>query len=128
MRDVAMALVPGMMAPTASVAARNAAIEMMAAVPPQTYRLAVAAIAAFDGRAHLAGIPVPVLCLAAEHDETSSPAVLQGMAQRIPGADYRCLKGLGHLAPVEDPPRWAAEVADWCGRRIAGQWNSRVAQ
>ena len=119
MRDIAAALVPGMMAPAASTEARAAAVAMMADVPPQTYRLAVAAVAAFEGRAHLASIRVPTLCLAAEHDVTSEPAVLQRMAQRIPGADYQCLEGLGHLAPIEDPPRWAAAVADWCSRRIA---------
>ena len=125
MREIATALVPGMMAPEASGEARAAAIAMMADVPPQTYRLAVAAIAAFEGRAHLPAIRVPTLCLAAEHDVTSAPAVLQRMAQRIPDADYECLEGLGHLAPIEDPSRWAAVVADWCSRRIAIPTASR---
>ena len=114
-------LVPGMMAPTASADAVRAGVAMMAAVPPRTYRSAVAAITAFDGRPHLGRIRVPTLCLAAEHDQTSAPAVLQRMAQRIPGADYRCLAGLGHLAPIEDPPAWAGAVAAWCRQRISGE-------
>jgi hypothetical protein len=40
------------------------------------------------------------------------------MSQRIPGADYQCLEALGHLAPIEDPARWAAAVGQWCDRRI----------
>lgn len=119
MLEVATALVPGMMAPAASAEARRAGVTMMAAVPPQTYRRAVAAIAAFDGRAHLGSIEVPTLCLAAALDQTAAPTVLQRMAQRIPGADYQCLDGVGHLAPIEDTPRWAAAVAAWCRRRIA---------
>ena len=118
MREIAATLVPGMMAPAASAAAREAGVAMMAAVPPQTYRLAVAAISAFDARAHLPRIAVPTLCLAAAHDETAAPGVLERMAQHSPGADYQCLDGLGHLAPIEDPPRWAAAVAAWCDRRI----------
>jgi pimeloyl-ACP methyl ester carboxylesterase len=119
MREVAATLVPGMMAPSASAEARAAGIAMMAAVPPETYRLAVAAIAAFDGRAHLGSISIPTLCLAAEHDTTAAPAVLERMSQRIAGADYQCLAGLGHLAPIEDPRRWSAVVAQWCSRRVA---------
>lgn len=119
MLEVATALVPGMMAPHASADALHAGMAMMAAVPAQTYRRALAAITAFEGRTHLGNIRVPTLCLAAEHDKTSAPAVLQRMAQRIPGADYHCLAGLGHLAPIEDPPRWAAAVAAWCRQRIA---------
>ncbi|HZH07266.1 MAG TPA: alpha/beta fold hydrolase [Lautropia sp.] len=118
MRDIATALVPTMMAPTASAETRDAGVAMMAAVPPETYRLAVSAVAAFDGRAHLEAIQVPTLCLAAEHDTTAAPAVLQRMSQRIPGADYQCLEALGHLAPIEDPARWAAAVGQWCDRRI----------
>jgi pimeloyl-ACP methyl ester carboxylesterase len=118
MHDMAASLVPGLMAPTASNAAKAAGVAMMAAVPPQTYRLAIAALTAFDAREHLARIRVPVLCLAAEFDTTSAPAVLQRMAERIRGADYQCLPGLGHLAPIENPQRWAAAVATWCGRRI----------
>jgi pimeloyl-ACP methyl ester carboxylesterase len=118
MREIAETLVPAMMAPHPSADALRAGVAMMAAVPAATYRKAVAAITAFDGRAHLGRIRVPTLCLAAAHDQTAAPAVLQRMAQRIPGADYLCLDGLGHLAPIEDAPRWAAVVAQWCRQRI----------
>ncbi len=119
MREIAATLVPAMMAPTASAAAQEAGVAMMAAVPPPTYRLAIAAISAFDRRAHLGAIVVPTLCLAAGQDETAAPIVLERMAQRIPGADYECLPDLGHLAPIEDPQRWAGALAAWCERRIA---------
>ena len=55
MAEIAAALVPSMMAPTPlRRGPRARGVAMMAAVPPQTYRRAVAAIAAFDRRAHLA--------------------------------------------------------------------------
>jgi 3-oxoadipate enol-lactonase len=119
MREIGSRLAPTLMAPGTPAAVVERGIAMMAAVPPETYRKAVAAITRFDGRAALSGITVPTLCLAAEHDKTSSPEVLSRMATKIPGADYECLTGLGHLAPIENPARWADTIGAWCARRLA---------
>jgi pimeloyl-ACP methyl ester carboxylesterase len=110
MAQVAGKLVPTMLSPEASPEAHAAGIALMSAVPPDTYRKAVAALVQFDRRAHLPDITVPVLCLAASLDRTAAPEVLQKMAARIPGARYECLEGLGHLAPTESPERYCAAV------------------
>jgi pimeloyl-ACP methyl ester carboxylesterase len=94
--------------------ARCAAV--MARVPEATYRAALHAIVGFDRRADLPRIAVPTLCLAGECDRNASPAVMQRMAQAIPGAEYRCLPGVGHLAAMEAPVPFHAALLDFLRR------------
>lgn len=112
MVGMAERLVPTMLSPQAVAGAEARAIAVMARVPESTYRSALAAIVAFDRRAALPAIGVPTLCLAAEHDRTAPPEVMQRMAARIPGAHYLCLTGAGHIANVEQPEAFNAAV---CG-------------
>ncbi|MCE2658274.1 MAG: alpha/beta hydrolase [Rubrivivax sp.] len=110
MPALAQRLVAGMVAPGCppDVQARGAAV--MAQVPEATYRAALQAIVGFDRRAGLPTITVPTLCLAAEHDRTAPPEVMQRMAERIPGGTYACIGGAGHLANVEQPQAFADAV------------------
>lgn len=103
MADLAPAIVAGLMAPRAPAAARAAAEAAMAAVPPDAYRAALQALVGFDRRAALAAIRVPVLALAGAEDRTAPPAVMEKMAAKIPGATFRVLPGVGHLANLENP-------------------------
>ena len=118
MDGMARRLVPAMVAPGASDAAREAAIDVMARVPEASYRVALEAIAAFDRRAALPAIAVPTLCLAAEHDRTAPPEVMQRMAQRIPGAEYHCLADAGHIANVEQPAAFQAALLSFLKRHF----------
>jgi len=113
MAGMARKLVPAMVGPQADDAARAQAVEVMSRVPEATYRAALHAIAGFDRRAALPAIDVPTLCLAGEHDATAPPKVMQGMAARIPGAQYRCLAGAGHIANVEQPAAFNAALVDF---------------
>ena len=110
MADVAQALVPAMLGGQALPSARAEATTLMAGVRSATYRKALAELVRFDRRPLLPTIAVPVLCLAAEDDKTAPPAVLSKMAEKIPGARYECLPGLGHLAPLEHPARFCAAI------------------
>lgn len=125
MADVAAGLVPSLMAPAAPAAAIERAAGLMAGIPEPVYRAALGALVRFEQRALLPTIAVPVLCLAAEHDRTAPPAVMQRMAERIPGARYACLAGLGHLAPIEDPAAFTAAVDDFLTRLPAGTASER---
>jgi 3-oxoadipate enol-lactonase len=116
MAGMATRLVPQMVAPLASADARERAINVMSRVPEETYRAALRAIVAFDRRAALTAINVPVLCLAAEHDRTAPPAVMERMAARIPGAEYECLADGGHIANVEQPAAFDAAVISFLER------------
>lgn len=103
MSDVAPNLVRGMVAADADPAAIRRAIEIMSAVPPGTYRAALHTLMNFDRRALLPAIMVPTLALAGEVDPNAPPAVMQKMAEKIPGALYECLPRTGHLASLEQP-------------------------
>ncbi|MCB2029228.1 MAG: alpha/beta fold hydrolase, partial [Rhodoferax sp.] len=92
-----------MMAPDAGPQGLQLARDVMAAVPQASYRAALQAIVAFNRLDDLARIAVPTLCLAGEHDRNASPSVMRRMAERIPGAQYLCLPGVGHLANMEQP-------------------------
>lgn len=118
MAGMAQRLVPGLVAPGAPAVAVQVATEVMAAVPEATYRAALQAIAGFDGRAALPAIVVPTLLLAAEHDRTAPPEVMQRMAARIPGAEFTCLAGAGHIANVERPAAFNAAVVSFLQRHF----------
>ncbi len=110
MADIADRLIPSMVAPGSTAPALAHAREGMAAIAPDTDRAALHALVQFEQRAALPTITVPVLCLAAEHDRTAPPSVMERMAQKIPGARYACLAGAGHLLQYEQPEAFNAEL------------------
>ena len=77
--------------------------QIMAGVPPETYRKAVHLLTTFDRRKELADIKVPTLLIAGSEDKTAPPAVMEKMAGKIPGAEYVLLQGCGHLGPMDQP-------------------------
>ncbi len=118
MAGMADQLVPGLVAPDAPAAACEAARRVMARVPEATYRIALRAIAGFDRREGLAALRVPTLMLAAEHDRTAPPDVMQRMASKVSGAEYLCLPGAGHIANVEAPAAFNAAVVSFLQRHF----------
>jgi 3-oxoadipate enol-lactonase len=110
MADLAPRLVERMMAPGFASAGRALAIEVMSAVPPETYRAAVRCLVTFDERGNLGKIGVPALCLACENDPNAPAAVMERMASKIPGSRYVCLPGLGHLPNLEAPAAFDAAI------------------
>jgi 3-oxoadipate enol-lactonase len=77
--------------------------QIMASVPPETYRKAVHLLTTFDRSKELADIKVPALLVAGSDDKTAPPSVMQRMARKIPGAEYVLLEGCGHLGPMDQP-------------------------
>ena len=116
MASLAPGLVQGMASPQAPHEAVARAALLMSAVPEATYRKALAAIAGFDRRAALADLYLPVLCLAGGDDRNAPPSVMQQMAARIVGAEYRCLPGVGHLAHMEAPQAVNAALVEFLVR------------
>jgi 3-oxoadipate enol-lactonase len=123
MAELAPAIVEEIMAPAADPAGRALAVETMAAVPERTYRAAVNCLVAFDERANLPRIAIPVLCLAGELDRNAPPAMMERMAAKIPSARYACLPGVGHLANLEAPHAFDAEVFAFLNE--VTQWQDR---
>ncbi|MEO6623452.1 MAG: alpha/beta fold hydrolase [Burkholderiaceae bacterium] len=113
MAALARQLVPAMMAPGIDVSRQRPAAALMAGVPEGTYRAALAAIVEFNQRENLPQIGVPTFCLAGEHDRNAPPSVLRKMGERIPGARYACIPGVGHLANLEAPAAFNALVLEF---------------
>jgi pimeloyl-ACP methyl ester carboxylesterase len=86
------------------------AAQVMASVPPDTYRKAVAMLTQFDRRALLPQISVPTLVMAGSDDLVAPAKMMERMAQKIPGADYTCLPGCGHLGPMDQPDAFNAAL------------------
>jgi pimeloyl-ACP methyl ester carboxylesterase len=118
MAHLAPGLVLGMASPQAPHDAVARAALLMSAVPEATYRRALAAIAGFDRRELLGDLRLPVLCLAGADDRNAPPALMQQMAARIPGAEYRCLAAVGHLAHMEAPQAVNAALIDFLRRTL----------
>ncbi|AEG91177.1 alpha/beta fold hydrolase [Ramlibacter tataouinensis] len=103
MAELAATLVPRMVGPGALPEGVRLAQHCMAQVPPSVYRRALECLVTFDRRASLAGIHVPTLLVAGEHDRAAPPAVMKKMSGAIAGSTYHELSGIGHLQNLEAP-------------------------
>lgn len=113
MPEVAEELTKGLFGSNPPEAARRRAIASMGAIPEASYRAALECIVTFDRRDDLARIACPTLALAAEHDRLAPPKTMERMAERIPGAAFRCIAGAGHLANFEQPAAFAAVIDEF---------------
>lgn len=104
MADIAAQLIPTMGSNS------RLAEQIMASVPPETYRKAVHLLTTFDRKKELAGIQVPTLVIAGSDDKTAPSAMMERMAQKIPGAEYVLLEGCGHLGPMDQPDAFNAAL------------------
>jgi 3-oxoadipate enol-lactonase len=116
MRDIAAALMPTMRGARSDPEGLARAERLMAAVPPATYRKAVALLTTFDRRALLPGIRVPTLLIAGSDDKTAPAGVMERMAARIPGAEFVTLPGCGHLGPMDQPEAFNAALLEFLQR------------
>jgi pimeloyl-ACP methyl ester carboxylesterase len=97
---------------------RRHAVAVLGATPSPTFRAAVRCLVTFDERASLGAIRVPVLCLAGEVDTNAPAPVMERMAGKIRGAEYRCMAGIGHLPNIEAPEAFDAIVLDFLDRHL----------
>ncbi len=103
MNEIAAKLMPTMHGAMSDPYGLMLAAQVMATVPPETYRKAVAMLTTFDRRALLAQISVPTLVMSGSDDMVAPPKMMERMAQKIPASEYVCLPGCGHLGPMDQP-------------------------
>jgi 3-oxoadipate enol-lactonase len=108
MAQLAPDIVKSLIGPGATAAGIALATRSMAAVPENTYRATMHCLLDFDRREALGQINIPCLLIAGEVDTNAAPAMMEKMAAKIPGAQFRCLPNLGHLAHMEDPAAFNA--------------------
>mgnify|MGYP000718116665 CR=1 FL=1 len=114
MREVAVELIPTMVGPGGDPEVVGAAVDLMAEIPPDSYRAALQALVNFDQRTALPRLAMPALVFAGRFDGVSAPLVVRRMAERMPAAIYRELDA-GHLAPFEEPEDFAAVLQAFLG-------------
>ena len=103
MAEISAKLMPAMHGCNSDPGGLMLAAQVMASVPPETYRKAVAMLTTFNRRASLEQIKVPTLVLSGSDDLVAPPKMMERMAQKIPSAEYVCLPGCGHLGPMDQP-------------------------
>jgi pimeloyl-ACP methyl ester carboxylesterase len=114
--DYAPEMLRRMMAAGAGGAAVELLVSTVSLMREETFRAAVAAIAAYEGREILPTLDVPVLCIAGELDATAPAGVMEKMAAKIAGANFVALEGLGHFGWAEAPDRFNAQLLQFLGQ------------
>ncbi len=89
---------------------------MLVRTPAAGYAATCAAIRDADLTDAAHAIAAPTLCLAGSADGATPPALVQELAALIPGAEYRCLDGIGHLPCIEAPDAVAGLIRQMLDR------------
>lgn len=103
MRAMAPAMVEGMIGEGADPDGVALALDAIAETPESAYRDSTLAMIGFDRREALERIAVPTLVVSGSADRNAPAATMEKMAARIPGAEYVCVEGCGHLVMAERP-------------------------
>jgi pimeloyl-ACP methyl ester carboxylesterase len=73
---------------------------------------------AFDVLARLGEISVPLLAITGENDKLTPPKYAQAIADRVPGAAARIIRGAGHFVMVERAEETNAEIRSFLSRIV----------
>ena len=79
----------------------------------ESYRKTLEASVAQDRDAPVEKITVPTQIVTGEEDHVYSPELARAMANRIPGAKLVLMKGVGHLANLEQPDLFNALLLEF---------------
>jgi pimeloyl-ACP methyl ester carboxylesterase len=115
--------IPGLLTESAPVALVDEVEAMMSGFHPAGYRAMARGLAEADLRDVLPRIDVPTLLLYGDADRRSPLSVAEGLHAEIPASTLVVLPGVGHLANLEAPERFNAEVGHFlhqAGARAAG--------
>jgi pimeloyl-ACP methyl ester carboxylesterase len=110
MAEMAAEAAPRLAGSSAAPEAAPTLAKLMSEVPEATFRAAIRCLVTFNRRAELGRIAVPTLLIAGAEDTNAPLRTMTRMAEAIPGARLEVLDGIGHLAPLECPDRYAGIV------------------
>ncbi len=119
MAELAAAIADELMSAGADPAGRRLLVEVLGTIAPRSYRAVIHCLIGFDERANLGAIRIPVLCLVGEHDRNAPPSMMRRMAEKIPGARFVCLAGVGHMPNLEAPRAHDAAILDFLREAFA---------
>ncbi|MFV0359277.1 3-oxoadipate enol-lactonase [Tropicimonas sp.] len=84
--------------------------------PVGGYAGTCAAIAGTDFYTPTAGLSLPTLAIAADRDGSTPPDLVRETADLIKGAEFRLIRGAGHMANIEKPDEYAGILAAFLAR------------
>ena len=97
---------------------------------PEEYALLAEACARHDSLDRLGSLRVPTLVVSGTDDRLMPAANAKALASAIPGSELCWIPGAGHLAYLETPARFAAEVLDFLtherGARASAHSEERI--
>ena len=101
--DIAPKVIARLAAPAAPEEARAQAISAMSRLHKDSYIKTVEATTTFDREHVLGEIEVPTLVIGGEFDPLTPPELTRSVANKIRGAQYKLIYGVGHLGNLENP-------------------------
>lgn len=90
--------------------------DRLLACNPQGYAGGCAAIAGADFYTPTAGLTLPALVIAGADDGSTPPDLVRETADLMAGAEFRLIRGAGHLPPVDQPQAFAAALTGFLQR------------
>ncbi len=85
---------------------------MLTRTPAHGYAGCAAAIAETDLRESTARLRLPVLAIAGSEDGSTPPDLVRETAESIPGAQFKILRGAGHIPCLDAPEALAAHLTE----------------
>ena len=82
-----------------------------------SYQKTLEASVAQDRAAPIEDIRVPTLVIAGDEDSVYPPTMAKDMARRIPGAELKLMRGVGHLGNLEQPDEFNHAVLEFIMRQ-----------
>lgn len=113
-RNGMSALVDGVMEKWAVTT--SAARQRFLQTPAEGYAATCEAIAGTDFYTPTASLRLPTLGLGGDKDRSTPPDLVRETTELIPGAEFKLLRGAGHLAPETHPSEVLAELRPFLRR------------
>ena len=85
---------------------------MLSRTPARGYASVCAAIRDVELANKIASINCRTFCLAGSEDKATPPEVVAALADKIPGATYHTIDGVGHIPAIEAPDTVAKHIRD----------------
>jgi pimeloyl-ACP methyl ester carboxylesterase len=102
LKDSVPQLMTKMLGPTSTGEAVELVLKVTSETKDETFKAALKAIVAYDGREALKGCTVPTLCIAGELDPVGRPDMMEALAATVNG-QYVCIPDVAHYGWAENP-------------------------
>ncbi|MEM8863430.1 MAG: alpha/beta hydrolase [Chloroflexota bacterium] len=103
MADMVPEMIKGLTGSNATAEGLASAAEDIVRVSEETFCTSVVTLLQFDRRKNLGNIDVPTLLLVGSEDRNAPPKMMANTATYIPNSIFVEMKGLGHIAHIENP-------------------------